>query len=224
MNRNLCFVALLVAALVNGLALSRIAASQDTVARDYYLAGSDRAATQALKQVELNHYGLAVKYLQNKQYRYAQNDLEFILKYFPNHPQALARMGEVALATKRPDLAEQHFRNAIGRYPQHDETHVLYGAFLHRLGRIDAAIAQYQKALEINPDSAYGNYNLGLAYVDRKNYSQANIHAQKAYELGVSFPGLRRKLQAAGAWAPLGGTGSTPTDSPSSAKQEPKAE
>jgi tetratricopeptide (TPR) repeat protein len=143
-----------------------------------------------------------------------------MLKYFPNHPQALDKLGEVGLALKRPDIADERFRAAIERYPQRDETYVVYGTFLHRLGRVDAAIAQYQKALEINPDSPFGNYNLGLAYVDRKNYSQANVHARKAYELGVAFPGLRKKLEAAGAWRPLDRASSSPATPPSSGKQE----
>lgn len=197
------FAAWLTALLLSGLSVLGFAFGQETIVRDYYVARSDRGGIQALNNMDRLHYQPALKALQLKRYGNAQGDLEFILKYFPNHPHALAKIGEVSLATKRPDLANKHFEAAISRYPQHDETHVIYGTFLHKLGRLDAAVAEYQRALEINPDSAYGHYNLGLAYVDRKDYSQANAHAQKAYQLGVSFPGLRKKLQAVGAWKPL---------------------
>ena len=219
MNRNLCFAALLVALLLNGLACSgRVSAQEQQVARDYYAGHAD----QALRNMNRYHYEPALKALQLRKYRGAQGELEFILRYFPNHPQALAKIGEVSIATQRPDLAERHFQTAIARYPQHDETHVIYGAFLHKLGRIDAAIAEYRRALEIDPDSAYAHYNLGLAYVDRKDYSQANIHAQKAYELRVTFPGLRKKLEDAGAWRPVERASSTPADAASSGKQQDK--
>jgi hypothetical protein len=35
-------------------------------------------------------------------------------------------MAELAVTTKRPDVAEPYFRNAIEPYPGHDETHVIY--------------------------------------------------------------------------------------------------
>lgn len=222
MNRGRCFASVLMAVLLSGFGFAGTVSPQDIVARDYYLASGDRAATQALRNVERYHYEPALKALQARRYQGAQGDLEFILRYFPNHPQALDKLGEVGLGLKRPDIAEQRFRSAIERYPQHHETYVVYGTFLHRLGRVDAAIAQYQKALEINPDSPYGNYNLGLAYMDRKDYLQANLHAQRAYELGVSFPGLRKKLQQAGAWKPLENASGSPANPPSSAKQEDK--
>ena len=67
---------------------------------------------------------------------------------------------------------------------------------------MDAAIAQYKKALEINPNSVLGHYNLGLAFVDTKDYVEANLHAQRAYQGGMTLPGLRRQLEAANAWKP----------------------
>jgi len=198
----LAVVAALVSSLVNGVA------AQDS-GRDYYQASAYRDGPQMLRNLNQNHYRLAVRQLERRRYHAAQPDLEFMLRYFPNHPQALAGMAQVSIGLKRPDLADEYFRNAIGRYPQHDETYVIYGVFLHRLGRTDAAIAQYRKALEINPNSAFGHYNLGLAYVDNKSYAQANVHAQKAYQLGISLPGLKRQLESAGAWKPTGTPGTS---------------
>ena len=205
----LAIAAVLVSALANGVA------AQDS-GRDYYQASAYRDGPQMLRNLNQNHYRLAARQLQRRHYSEARPDLEFMLRYFPNHPQALAGMAQVGIGLKRPDLADEYFREAIGRYPQHDETYVIYGVFLHKLARTDAAIAQYRKALAINPDSALGHYNLGLAYVDTKAYEQANAHAQKAYQLGITFTGLRRQLEAAGAWKPAEpptGT-STQTDGP----------
>jgi tetratricopeptide (TPR) repeat protein len=193
---------ILVLTLLNCVTLLHSVRAEDA-ARDYYAAGGDRAATQALHNLDRFHYQPAVKHLQDRKYRFALGDLEFMLKYFPNHPQALAKMAELALALKRPDIADQRFKDAIARYPKHDETYVIYGTFLQRLGRVDAAISEYEKALEMNPNSAYAQYNLGLAYVDRKEYREANVYAQKAYQLGIGFPALKEKLQAVGAWKPV---------------------
>lgn len=201
MGRRLRLPVTLAAAAALCWALAHGAAAQDP-GRDYYTAGASTDGAQMLRNLDQNHYRLAAGALERRRYAGAQADLEFMLKYVPNHPRALAGMAQVALGLKRPDLAEQRFKAAIERYPQYDETYVIYGVFLHKLGRTDAAIAQYRKALEINASSGFAHYNLGLAYVDTKDYAQANAHAQKAYQLGVSFPGLKRQLQAVGAWKP----------------------
>lgn len=207
------FAALLAVVLVLFSTLGNVAA-QDP-GRDYYKAGIYPDGMQMLRNLNQNHYRLAAAALERRRYQAAQGDLEFMLRYFPNHPHALAGMAQVGIGLKRPDLADQHFKNAIERYPDHHETYVIYGVFLHRLGRTDAAIAQYKKALEINPNAAFGHYNLGLAYVDTKDYAQANAHAQKAYQLGVNLPGLKRQLEAAKAWKPVEPSSGAPATSES---------
>jgi tetratricopeptide (TPR) repeat protein len=204
MDRRGFLLVLTAAAAVLGLAPFENAAAQ-VVGRDYYMASSYSDGMQMLRNLDQNHYRPAFEKLRRGHYGGIQGDLEFMLKYFPNHPQALTGMAQLAIGLKRPDMAEQYFRNAIERYPDHDETYVIYGVFLHKLGRMQPAMAQYKKALEINPDSALGHYNLGLAYVDVKNYREANVHAQKAYQLGASLPGLRKQLEAAKAWDPAAG-------------------
>ncbi|MCC6609933.1 MAG: tetratricopeptide repeat protein [Burkholderiales bacterium] len=202
MDRRRYFLVATAAAVVLGLAsLSGNAAAQDP-GRDYYMASSYSDGMQMLRNLNQNHYRPASEKLSRGHYSGVEGDLDFMLKYFPNHPQALAGMAQLAIGLKRPYMAERYFKNAIERYPDHDETYMIYGVFLHRLGRLQPAIAQYEKALEINPDSALGHYNLGLAYVDIKRYREANVHAQKAYQLGVTLPGLRRQLEAAKAWDP----------------------
>jgi tetratricopeptide (TPR) repeat protein len=180
--------------------------------RDYYLAGSSAHTTALLRNVEKNHYRPALVRLQKGQYKYALAELDFVLRYIPNHPHALTKTIDVALGLGRPELAEQRLQHAIEAFPQHGETYVIYGIFLHRRGGVDAAIAQYQKALELDPNLGYAHYNLGLAYVDRKDYERANLHAQKAYQLGVALPALRTKLDAVKAWKALGAS-----DNPSKA-------
>jgi len=201
MGQRIRFPATLVAAAALSCALALGAVAQDA-ARDYYTAGASTDGAQMLRNLDQNHYRRAVGALERRRYEGALADLEFMLKYVPNHPRALAGISQVAIGVQRPDLAEQRFKAALERYPQHDETYVIYGVFLHKLGRTDAAIAQYRKALELNPISGFAHYNLGLAYVDTKDYARANAHAQQAYRLGITFPGLKRQLQAVRAWEP----------------------
>jgi TPR repeat protein len=51
------------------------------------------------------------------------------------------------------------------------------------------------------PDNATAHYNLGLLYFDKKNYSKAKVHAEKAYALNFPLPGLRNRLKKVGKWS-----------------------
>jgi tetratricopeptide (TPR) repeat protein len=47
---------------------------------------------------------------------------------------------------------------------------------------VDEAIAQYQKALQINPDHAQAHYNLGIALLEKDRVDEAIVQYQKALE------------------------------------------
>ena len=52
-------------------------------------------------------------------------------------------------------------------------------------------------AVEMAPENATINYNLGLVYMKLKDYDNAKIYADKAYSLGFPLPGLRNQLAEA---------------------------
>jgi len=63
----------------------------------------------------------------------------------------------------------------INQRPGHDLT-----AQQHKL---DEAIAEYKKAIEINPANATAHYNLGLAYVQKRMLDEAIAEIQIAISL-----------------------------------------
>ena len=63
---------------------------------------------------------------------------------------------------------------------------------------LDDAIKQYQIATKLDPNSAEAHYNLGLAYLAKKNNQAAFKQAKLAYQLGYPLPGLKNKLAAQG--------------------------
>jgi len=173
--------------------------------RDYYTASTNREAVQTLKNVEFYHLGLAENEMKAKRYPNAFGDLEFILRYFPNHPQALSMIAELCdVKWKRQECdAQGWMERAIAINPAISQTWLIYGIHLQYLGRVPEAIDSYKKAIQINPSSANAHYNLGLAYFDNKQPELANQHAQFAALLGFQLPGLRDKLTRAGQWKPL---------------------
>ena len=167
---------------------------------DYYKG----AGTELLRNVEKYHLGLATDKLRSRSYESGAGDIGFMLNYFPNHPRGLMLLIELCEQWKSPrcDLQER-FENAIAVNPNVAATYVLQGIYLYRAKRLPAAVTSLEKAVKLDPDSLNAHYNLGLVYFETKQFELANAHAQRAYQLGASVPGLRDKLKRAGQWKPI---------------------
>lgn len=170
--------------------------------------------------VEKYHLGPAKQKLSDGRTTYAMQDIEFMLRHFPNNPNALMLLEPAAQRLGQPDMPVRYFKQAIDAYPDEAMTYLVYGMYLQKRGQTGDAIAQYQRALALNPKLPDGHYNLGLALVKSKRYAEANAHAVSAYQLGHPMPGLRNQLQRAGAWNPdaTPATGSAEKAAPETAK------
>jgi len=216
-NRYLCRTLVVLAAMTALSAAGQAPrAGNDAARRDknYY----DPAAAAIVRSVELNHLDRAISEIQEKRWPSARADLEFILNYVANHPQALALLVEVCLKMNEADCPQPYFEKALRLFPETASTYSVYGAYLHRLGQVPKAIESYKRALFINPQSGQTHYNLGLAYFDTKEYDRANEEARRAYEMGIKLPGLRDKLIRAKQWNPGTGEKASATDASGEAK------
>lgn len=137
---------------------------------------------------------------------YLGGDLDYTLRAIPNHPRALATLAKVSLrdkvfkvpATKWP--TECYFNRAIRFAPDDAAVRATYGTYLLALGKVDDAVGMFATAAELAPEDATINYNAGLAYLRKKDYDKARMHAKKAYEKDFPLPGLKNKLVEAGKW------------------------
>ncbi|BCT69210.1 tetratricopeptide repeat protein [Nitrosospira sp. NRS527] len=159
-----------------------------------------------LKTVEDYHFTPNVEKLISGNTGYIGGDLSYTLLLFPNHHRALAAMGKLALKEKtlKPSgskySVECFFDRAMRFKPTDGMVRMVYGNYLMKAGQIDKATEQLQIAAELQPENPTINYNLGLLYMQRKNYEQAKTYAKKAYELGFPLPGLKNQLIKAGKW------------------------
>jgi tetratricopeptide (TPR) repeat protein len=71
------------------------------------------------------------------------------------------------------------------------------GAALEQNGRVDEAILQHQRALEINPDFAEAHYNLGVALFKNGQKDAAITQFQNAVKIQPNFAGAHNDLGAA---------------------------
>jgi tetratricopeptide (TPR) repeat protein len=166
---------------------------------DYYAA----IITGRHKAVEQFHLGPCERSLSARNYRKAIAECDFILRIFPNHPRALLLTVKTCEQWKSPECRlDEVFERAIAINPKASATFVLNGIYLHGAKQFAKARQSYERALELDTDSMNAHYNLGLACLELKDYACANEHAQRAYALGSTLPGLRDKLQKAGQWKP----------------------
>lgn len=138
---------------------------------------------------------------------YLGTDIDYTLRAFPNHPRALNAMANLAIL--RSDLrippganwtGDCYFQRALQFKPNDATVKVVYGIFLVRQKKTEAAKDQFEKAVGLQPENAEAHYNLGLVYEKLGDDQLALQHAKIAYELGYPLRGLRKILERKGAW------------------------
>jgi tetratricopeptide (TPR) repeat protein len=168
-------------------------------ANDYYAA----KGSNAVAVVELYHLGPCEKRLGEREYPMALAECGFILKIFPNHPTALLLTAQICERWKSPKcMLDDVIERAVSINPKAPETFVVQGIYLHRTRQYAKAIQSFKYALELDPKQMNAHYNIALTYVETKQFDLANAHAQRAYALGATLPGLRDRLTKAGHWKP----------------------
>jgi tetratricopeptide (TPR) repeat protein len=159
-----------------------------------------------LLTVEQYHFTPNVEALRSGNSATIGGDLSYTLMMFPNHHRALAALGNFTLKEKtlKPYGArysvECFFDRAIRFKPTDGMVRMVYGNYLLKAGQRDKAIEQLNVAVDLEPEDPTINYNLGLLYMQKKDYELAKTYAKKAYELGFPLPGLKNQLIKAGKW------------------------
>jgi tetratricopeptide (TPR) repeat protein len=133
-------------------------------------------------------------------------DLDYTLRAWPNHPQALAAISKVALRGKTLQVpgakypAECYFERAARFAPDDGAVHAVYASHLYAQGKTEKAFAEFKTAVALDPEDPTINYNVGLGYFKKKDYENASKYAKKAYALGFPLQGLKNRLVEAGKW------------------------
>lgn len=133
-------------------------------------------------------------------------DISYTLSVFPNHPRALVSMMRLSEREKKlkPRGAaysiDCYFDRAIRFTPNDPNVRLIFGNFLLKHGKPEAAIEQFKVAEEHAGGSGNTSYNLGLAYFELKDYGKAREYAKRAREQGFALDGLKNKLKAIGQW------------------------
>ena len=190
---------------VSALAQSNASACGDL--KTHYGPFDYRTDRDKLEIVEQNHFTPEVEALiRGKSSAKLGQDLAYTLNAFPNHHRALMsvmRYGQ-KLKTPQPEdiqySVECYFRRALRFRPDDTVARMIYATFLSSNGRSPEALRELEQVGKMAGDNSFTYYNLGLIYLDMKEYEKALTQAHKAMALGFNLTGLRDKLIEAGKW------------------------
>lgn len=161
---------------------------------------------QRIAQVEQHHLDADTENLVKGMTGAIGGDLDFVVRYSPNHHRGLAALVRLAVRDKTPQPrgvlipVECYLLRAIEFAPSDPEVLKIYGTYLSRLGRNSEAITRFEQAEKIAPDDPVVAYNMGLLLTEKRDFERARMYAVKAYEGGLQLPGLRDKLAKQGQW------------------------
>jgi adenylate cyclase len=106
----------------------------------------------------------------------------------PTLPEAYTSLGFVRFLYDRSWVeAESAFRRSIDLNPNYPTAHQYYSDYLKAMGRLDEALKEVQRALELDPLSLGINTALGHVLYLSRRYDEAIVQYRKALELDPSF-------------------------------------
>jgi len=141
-----------------------------------------------------NNLGAALQ----KSGRYAEAIPEFekALELNPQYHAIYYNLGRTLLAAGRPDDAIRTLEDGL-RYYESDDLHTQLGLALAGKSRIEDAQAQFDRALEINPNNAVAHFARGVALAYKSDWDAAIVEYRTTLRLNPQYESAYLYLGAA---------------------------
>jgi tetratricopeptide (TPR) repeat protein len=136
----------------------------------------------------------------------AGGDIDYTLRAFPNHHRALVATIRLSEKEKKDPPAGMRYtvecwlERAVRYQPDDTVARLVYVTYLAKTNRVKDAQDQLRIAIGTAGDNPFTHYNIGMLYVDIKDYDAALAQAHKALELGFTRTLLKERLAAVGKW------------------------
>ena len=164
---------------------------------------NDRAM---LPVVNSNHFTPEVEALLRGITGSIGNELDFVLRAYPNHHRALLAVMNYGLKMKAlhpsdlPRPVECYFERALRFRPDDSIARMIYAKFLAANNRKPDAVRELEFAIVSDADNGFTQHNIGLVFFEMGIFDAALKQAHRAAALG--FPGtvLRDQLSRNNRW------------------------
>jgi tetratricopeptide (TPR) repeat protein len=120
----------------------------------------------------------------------AETALEKAIELSPNDPQSAALLGWAQMLNEKYDDAMMSFQKVLMREPQNALARINVGYICLKKGIFGEAIEHLSKAIRIGNDkkaTLYAHFYLGLVYLEREMYEDAETFFQKTLALGPNL-------------------------------------
>ncbi len=146
----------------------------------------DSTAPQVTPQAQQQGGAAPSKIDQQKQIA----DLEQLLSREPDNYRAWVALGNAYYDTDQPMKSAEAYDRALALNDKDPNVIVDQGTMYRRLGWFDKAIANFDRALSIDPNHQQALYNSGVVYrYDLNEFKQAAKKWRKLLELAPNAPG-----------------------------------
>ena len=125
-------------------------------AKDYFLKDTVPEVMTASKNVKKYHLSDETfwrHYRAGRKER-AMAETIFVLRVFPNHPEALGLLSIICRELDEPQTAIPFYERALRLYPSRAYTRAQYGAYLGSIGQKNAGRVYLEEALRMDPNLA----------------------------------------------------------------------
>lgn len=133
-------------------------------------------------------YGRVEQAIRNRNFAWAQKDLEGRLQTAPGDFRAHMLLGIVLDEQNQPAEAAQHFQKAVQLQPRSAAAHINLGKHDARVGDLAHAAAEFEAAIRLDPADPAGHSNLGLVLMAQRNISSALGEFQQAANAAPQDP------------------------------------
>jgi len=142
---------------------------------------------------------LGKEHLANGELDKAEDKFNRALKFDEDNVKAKFGLGKTYLEQKKEKEAFEIFRelSKIDALFEKENKHTFneFGIYLRKSGQIDLAIANYEKAILIDPEDEALYFNLGVAYMKMEDYQVAIEKMKEALKIDPDFEEARKHLE-----------------------------
>jgi tetratricopeptide (TPR) repeat protein len=140
------------------------------------------------------HFGMGYLLWRRLQFDDAEREFRSELANNPEHPLALAYLGDTEMRRTSPD-AVPHLEHAVRIQPSIGIAHLDLGILYEGLGRKQDALIEFKKAEELNPEDSKIHWRLGRFYQSMGRKAEAKAELEKSETLlQASQLSLREQL------------------------------